>query len=133
MNACDPQCGDIVDVPQLVVEEQHLLVRQACLLMEPLEVCNFAAWVDFLIREVFVPVKDCDQLPRCIRIISSRSQSEEVALRSQTFQHSRHVGKHVDSLAVAIVDFPGSFFSEWRGHMRINVEGPQRVVQIKNY
>lgn len=58
MNAGNTQFADVYNIPPLIIEEDHLGERNSSLLLQPLKVCDFAAWIDFPMNKVPDEVKE---------------------------------------------------------------------------
>lgn len=58
MNAGNTQFADIYNIPLLIIKEDHLGEKNSSLLLQPLKVCDLAAWIDFAMNKVSDKVKE---------------------------------------------------------------------------
>lgn len=56
------QFADVCNIPLLIIKEDHLREGNSSLLLQPLKVCNLAAWIDFPMSKVSDKAKELQQL-----------------------------------------------------------------------
>lgn len=62
VNADNTQFADVYNIPLLIIKEDHLREGNSSLVLQPLKVCNLAAWIDFPMKKVPDKPKELQEL-----------------------------------------------------------------------
>lgn len=79
VNAGNAKSANVYDIPILIIKEDHLRERNSGLVVQPLKVCDFAAWVDFPLNKVFAKVKELQELVGPLYLTCPRSSGDRHA------------------------------------------------------